>query len=191
MRCRVFVPVLLLLTFFLPLTALASGIPPIPSVYKGSVKDQNGEPVAAGTVNAYTNDILRGSVEFTDGSYDKLLVQGDSESHLAIVKFTVTVRNVELDAVSNQEVKWRSGRVSGIDFAPVNLTVDLSSLPSLLPGDVNMDGVVNIFDVQMTINFVMERVSPNTMQFESSDVDGNRTLNIFDVVHIINIIMER
>lgn len=188
---KILVLVLLLLTFVFPLTALADDFPAIPSIYKGTVKDQNGNPVASGTVKAYTNDILRGSVGFTGGRYEDLVVSGDINSMLKIVKFTVTVRNVELDAVPASPVKWREGKISGLDMDDVNLTVDVSSLPPLLPGDVNQDGVVNIFDVQLTINFVMEKSVPSAVQRESSDMDGNGSLNIFDVVRIINIIMER
>lgn len=182
---------LLLLTFVFPLTALAQSVPPIPSVYKGTVKDHNGNPVLSGRVNAYINDILRGSVGFTNGSYKQLVVSGDQNTHNKIVKFTVTARNVELDAVSSTQIKWQEGKISGQDMNNVNITVNTSSLPPLAPGDVNQDGAVNILDVQLVINFVMEKSKPIGSQFNASDMDKNESLNILDVVRIINIIMER
>lgn len=53
-------------------------------------------------------------------------------------------------------------------------------------GDANLDGVVDVADVQSVIAYILE--SGNSIHFENSDVNGDNMINILDVVLIINII---
>jgi uncharacterized protein YjdB len=115
------------------LILLASGIglaqaqnPPLPAIYSGSVQDTSGAVVASGIVHAYINDQLKGSEGFQGGKYYNIIVQGKSEDSGQPVVFKVVVNDVEYPATPNQQVKWNSGDMTGINYPYVNLTVDMS-----------------------------------------------------------------
>ena len=65
-----------------------------------------------------------------------------------------------------------------------NITVDI--LNTLLRGDVNRDGKVNVSDVTALVNMILG-VVPKDM--ESADVNGDGKINVSDVTALINIIL--
>ena len=58
-----------------------------------------------------------------------------------------------------------------------------------LTGDINLDGIVNILDVIVLVNFVTGVSDPSADQVSYSDINLDGTLNILDIVSIINIIL--
>ena len=60
----------------------------------------------------------------------------------------------------------------------------------ILPGDINVDELVNILDVVMLINFVLGSVNPSNIEFNSGDYNLDGFLNVLDVVLIINLILD-
>ena len=60
----------------------------------------------------------------------------------------------------------------------------------ILPGDINVDELVNILDVVMLINFVLGSVNPSNIEFSSGDYNLDGFLNVLDVVLIINLILD-
>ena len=57
-----------------------------------------------------------------------------------------------------------------------------------LLGDVNHDTRINIFDVTVTINYILGK-NPESFHFKEADANQDGRLNIFDVTKIINIIL--
>ena len=57
-----------------------------------------------------------------------------------------------------------------------------------IPGDMNGDGVINITDVTMLINFLMSD-SPDAGDNPAADFDQNGVVNITDVTQMINYLM--
>jgi hypothetical protein len=58
-----------------------------------------------------------------------------------------------------------------------------------MPGDVNMDSVLNVLDVVILTNFILEADTPDSDQFEAGDINGDGALNILDVVSLVNLIL--
>ncbi len=58
----------------------------------------------------------------------------------------------------------------------------------VLPGDSNCDGVVNLLDVVITLNYVMGQ-SPVPFCFINGDVNQDGIINILDAVTTVNIIL--
>ena len=58
-----------------------------------------------------------------------------------------------------------------------------------LKGDINDDSIIDILDVVISINYVLDGVSPELNIFWAADMNFDNTLNILDVVRIINIIL--
>jgi hypothetical protein len=67
----------------------------------------------------------------------------------------------------------------------ISITGDLSAI---LPGDANCDGLVNIIDAVVTVNFILGN-NPQPFCFENADVNGDGQVNTIDVIGIINIIL--
>jgi hypothetical protein len=82
---------------------------------------------------------------------------------------------------------YSQGRDKLLDLTG-DYTIYFTETPTLLPGDVNLDGEVNIADVNAVISVIMGTFTdPNI--FLEADVDGNGEINIGDVNAIINIIL--
>ena len=61
---------------------------------------------------------------------------------------------------------------------------------TIIPGDANCDGNVNVTDVLTTINFILGN-NPQPFCFENADVNGDGIVNVVDVVGTVNIIIRR
>jgi len=59
-----------------------------------------------------------------------------------------------------------------------------------LPGDVNLEGMVNVLDIVKIINFILENEYPTESEFSAADVNEDNTINILDIVIIVNLILE-
>ena len=71
---------------------------------------------------------------------------------------------------------------------PVNLTVGSGS--DIMPGDVNMDSVLNVLDVVILTNFILEADTPDSDQFEAGDINSDGILNVLDIVNLVNLILQ-
>ena len=60
---------------------------------------------------------------------------------------------------------------------------------TLTLGDINIDGVVNILDVILVVNFILETSYPTNEEIWSSDLNEDSSINIQDIILIINIIL--
>ncbi len=59
---------------------------------------------------------------------------------------------------------------------------------SYVKGDVNGDGVVNVTDIVATVNYIMEKPSPDFNK-EAADLNGDGSVNVTDIVMMVSIIM--
>jgi len=58
-----------------------------------------------------------------------------------------------------------------------------------LPGDINVDGSVNILDVVIMVNFVLGFQTPEDAEFSASDLNSDGILNVLDIVQLVSIIL--
>ena len=54
-----------------------------------------------------------------------------------------------------------------------------------LYGDVNEDGILNILDINLIINFVLNLSEPTIEEFLTADITQDGTLNILDVIQVV------
>ena len=57
---------------------------------------------------------------------------------------------------------------------------------SLINGDINIDGSVNVADVVALVNYILNTESS---EFMGADINNDGNINITDVVQLINIIL--
>ena len=60
---------------------------------------------------------------------------------------------------------------------------------SIISGDLNEDGMVNIQDLIILVNFVLNTDTPSSEQFIVSDINEDGILNILDIISAVNIIL--
>ena len=60
----------------------------------------------------------------------------------------------------------------------------------IIPGDTNLDQLVNVQDIVNLIYYILELVSFNQVQLDSADIDNSGLCNINDIVMIIEIILD-
>jgi len=59
----------------------------------------------------------------------------------------------------------------------------------IISGDVNQDGIIDILDIILIINFILGQESPDSTAGIASDLNSDGTINIQDVILIINLIL--
>ena len=75
---------------------------------------------------------------------------------------------------------------AGID--DINL-FSIGTITDLLAGDINFDGIVDILDIVLTVNFVLSVTDPSVNEFEAADMNSDGSLDVLDVVIIVNLIL--
>ena len=71
---------------------------------------------------------------------------------------------------------------------PVTLTVTGGS--SVVVGDVNMDGNINVQDIILIVNIALGTLDPTSDQAEAADLNLDGIINILDVIALVNIILD-
>ena len=69
----------------------------------------------------------------------------------------------------------------------VEIPVTITIVGGKIPGDVNLDGIVNVIDIQTAVAYICGG-NPSTFDFDNADINGDGTVNILDVMQIVNII---
>ena len=75
---------------------------------------------------------------------------------------------------------------AGIDDINI-FSIDLVS--DALAGDVNFDGVIDILDIVLTVNFVLSVTDPSVNEFQAADMNSDGSLDVLDIVIIVNLIL--
>jgi subtilisin family serine protease len=71
----------------------------------------------------------------------------------------------------------------------VHVLLNVDGAGTTTSGDANLDGVVNVLDVVLIVNFVLGDLNPNTQQQIASDINNDGEINVLDIVGIVNIIL--
>ena len=101
---------------------------------------------------------------------------------LTMINFTPTYEDVEVCA-SDIVISDTNGDEIGSN------TPDCIDVQSILYGDVNFDGEINIVDVVQIVNFVLNVNQPTDLQFLASDINNYGILNILDIIQVVGQIL--
>lgn len=103
-------------------------------------------------------------------SYNKTLYSYDKEEH----EFVFNIYNI--------------GENKTIGFGSIVIEGELTAPVSILLGDVNGDGIVNVTDVVCLVSYILGSNTTDII-LEAADVNGDGDINITDAVGITNIIL--
>ncbi len=103
-----------------------------------------------------------------------------------------TTHTVSFDGTSlsqgayNAVIKAKSNDPQNpVVLVPVALNVTGSSV---MPGDANCDGTVNVIDVITIVNYILGQ-NPQPFCPENADVNGDTLINVIDIIGTVNIIL--
>mgnify|MGYP002725515442 CR=1 FL=1 len=64
-----------------------------------------------------------------------------------------------------------------------------STIDGIIPGDVNLDGIINVQDIIMVVGIIMGNIIPDDFQLYAADVNQDSLVDVLDIVAITGIIM--
>ncbi len=136
-------------------------------------------------INYYTNDIT-GTYNGENEATVTLMAEGDTIA-TAQVSNGATFAFESLDTERIYTLYVNDEPVQELTFAEPDQDINLEiNEETLLLGDVNRDGAVNVSDVTALINMIL---GVTEKDMESADVDGNTLVNVSDVTTLVNIIL--
>tara|TARA_B100000315_G_scaffold201954_2_gene194508 strand:- start:2629 stop:3711 length:1083 start_codon:yes stop_codon:yes gene_type:complete len=115
---------------------------------------------------------------FIDGSYTSY---GNDGQHL----------NMAINDGNNGNVSQEIANALHLASDHLPVYADFLFTYSVTQGDVNADGSVDIFDIQLIINFMLGLAEATSDQFETGDLNNDGFLDIFDIIQITFIILGR
>ena len=78
------------------------------------------------------------------------------------------------------------------DSSGLNGQLDIvmnSTLSGIIPGDVNLDGAVNVQDIVLAVGIIMGNVSANDFQMYAADLNQDTEIDILDIVLLVSQIL--
>jgi len=93
-----------------------------------------------------------------------------------------------IDMIPEMDVSHEYCIESVNDCGSSLLTCDIGFIQMPL-GDINSDGIYNVLDVIVLLNFVMEITIPSSEEFLIADINYDDILNILDIVMLVDIIL--
>jgi hypothetical protein len=124
------------------------------------------------TLKGQYQSTTSGGSPWTNVSYD--VTEGEHTFRWSYVKDGAG-GSTDCDNTDCEDAAW----VDDITFPPAYMESDGT------PGDVNMDGIINILDVIVIINMILGVEDENAL----ADLNGDGSINIQDIILAINIIL--
>ena len=77
------------------------------------------------------------------------------------------------------------------EFALVWGEVDLETDTTILGGDVNLDGNINVTDIVVLLNHILGlNIIPEGNQLLEADMNGDGLINVVDIIQVVHKIIE-
>ena len=129
--------------------------------------------------------ILLGSLQVVADDYTQLVFKNSdgSLSSITSMGLTITFEEGKMTAVNGDEIL-----VIDIGNIVVMYFSSNSSTPTDGLGDVNKDGIINITDVVLTVNYIIGQ-TPSDFYEENADVNRDGSITVTDVTYILNLML--
>jgi hypothetical protein len=134
-----------------------------------SVADQQGMPVAGAMITIYADDAQNAEEALT------LITDEDGQAVFMAAPGNYDMV-IEKDCFFDHESQFV---VAGTDIV---IDIELEALA----GDANGDGIVNVLDVNMLVNYYVGNDSSG-LCFNNADVNGDDVINVMDIISIVTI----
>ena len=136
----------------------------------------NGTPYSNFPINYNYGFISSPTVYDIDNDNDMEIIIGTTQN-LSVIDLKETTTSEQNHWNTYQGDEHRSG-------------VFISNNSNILIGDLNMDSLINVQDLVITINIIIGNIIPNSNQLISGDVNNDSTIDVLDVVLLVNTILD-
>ena len=58
------------------------------------------------------------------------------------------------------------------------------------PDDINLDGILDILDIVLVINYILGIITLDDIQLENADLNNDGIINVIDIVTLVSIILD-
>ncbi|MBC8428140.1 MAG: hypothetical protein H8D94_01570 [Candidatus Pelagibacter sp.] len=79
---------------------------------------------------------------------------------------------------------------SPVGTAIVTEVGDCITLDLIEPGDVNFDGVINVVDIVLVVNYILDELVPNYEETLAADFNQDGLINVVDVVNMVSVVLD-
>lgn len=93
--------------------------------------------------------------------------------------------------VDQPAVTLRVPAVAKADYQAALQWQDFTIVANMIPGDVNLDGLVNVGDVNVVLNIIIAEGTSDHELFERADVNRDGNINVGDANAILNMILQQ
>ena len=128
---------------------------------------------------------------FTVSTSDLGIVLGFSFSGDVIPPGEGVLTTLSYDGLGPTDICLEEVIISDINGNPLGSGVSDCTLLDIIanPGDTNLDGVVNVQDIVVLLNFILGFENPSQQQLANGDMNSDGILNVLDVIRIVNNIL--
>lgn len=143
------------------------------------------EDYSTKAVGAFIGEECVGYGVFEDTNYGIMRVRSNTTEQQEVTFKTYDYDYaLAFDATADRDITFSPTASIGTPSDPV--VIGYTSRGLL--GDVNLDGMVNITDVTLMVDYILNHSTEN-FYFPNADIDGSKTINITDVTQVVNIIL--
>ena len=82
-----------------------------------------------------------------------------------------------------------NGAIHCIAMKVPAMVPDIDPCTDWISGDVNNDDTIDIFDILLTVEYILENHQPDQCEAGAADFNNDNTLNVLDVVNLVRHIM--
>ncbi len=128
---------------------------------------------------------------FTVSTSDLGIVIGFSFSGDTIPSGEGLLTNLTYDGVGPTELCFEEIIISDSTGAQIGTAPSECIILDLIanPGDTTLDGLINVQDIVVLLNFILDFQEPTQQQFINGDMNDDQILNVLDVIRIVNSIL--
>ena len=136
-------------------------------------------------LGAFSNDECRGVVTPLNFSgYDIFFLVVYSNGPNDPISFTLYKSDANINIQLNEELTFSPNLILGSVVEPYPLTGS-----SLLMGDLNQDGELDILDIIQLVAIILEQMQGSEYQLVVGDTNNDQALDVVDIVIIVGWIM--
>ena len=137
-------------------------------------------------IGAFDGDVCIGYADFEPENYGIIRLFGNEVAGNAVsFKYFDWTTMEEATLAADRDIAFETSAVYGTPSNPVILS---DGGGSILLGDINGDGEVNVTDVMAGVGYILGN-KPEIFIFDAADINNDGEVNVTDIMHIVNIIL--
>ena len=139
-------------------------------------------PFSSGITYTYINSLIVNKKVFVP-------VYGFTTDNAILAQYEQLLPGYEAIGFDCNNIITANGAIHCIAMKVPAMVPDTDPCVDWVIGDINNDGNLDIFDVLLTVEYILEYQQPEQCEQEVADFNNDNTINILDVVNLVSLIM--